>query len=74
MYSGLSDALFSVIMNAIVEYFTGSLEELRHVRWPTQQQAIRLTVIVVVFILVMSLFFGFVDAFIGQIIRLTIKA
>ncbi len=60
-------------MNALYNYFTESLEELRQVRWPTQQQAIRLTVIVVVFIAACALFFGLTDALLAQIIRLTIK-
>lgn len=58
-------------MNTIVTYFRESLEELRQVRWPTQQQAIRLTVIVIGFIIVASLFFGVVDLGFSEIIRIT---
>jgi preprotein translocase SecE subunit len=60
-------------MTAILTYFRESLEELRLVQWPTQQQAIRLTVITVVFILVSSIFFGVIDAFFSELIRLTIR-
>jgi len=60
-------------MNAIVTYFRESLEELRLVRWPTQQQAVRLTVIATVFIALNATFFGFVDAVFTQIIRWTVR-
>lgn len=58
-------------MNAVTEYINGSLEELRQVRWPTQQQAIRLTLIVVGFIAVTAASFGLVDGLLTQIIRWT---
>lgn len=60
-------------MNLITTYINESLEELRQVRWPTQQQAVRLSTIVIGFIIVMSLFFGLVDSILSEIIRLTIK-
>lgn len=60
-------------MTSILTYFRESLEELRLVQWPTQQQSIRLTGIVIVFILASSLFFGVIDAFFSEIIRLTIR-
>ena len=60
-------------MNMITTYINESLEELRQVRWPTQQQAVRLSTIVIGFIIVMSLFFGLVDTMLSETIRLTIK-
>ncbi len=60
-------------MNSIITYFTDSIEELRQVRWPTQQQSIRLTTIVIGFIIVTSLGFGLVDTLLSEAIRLTIK-
>lgn len=60
-------------MRTIINYLRESLEELRQVRWPTQQQAIRLTVIVIIFIAITSAFFGLTDAFINQVIRWTIR-
>lgn len=60
-------------MNAFMNYIQGSLEELRLVRWPTQQQAIRLTVIVVGFIAVSAAFFGIVDAALVEVIRATLR-
>lgn len=60
-------------MTALLSYFRESLEELRQVRWPTQQQAIRLSLIVIVFIAISSLFFGVVDAAFTEAIRWTIR-
>ena len=60
-------------MNAITRYFRESLEELRQVRWPTQQQAIQLTAITIGFIIVCAAFFGSVDALITEILRITLK-
>ncbi|MBM3230974.1 preprotein translocase subunit SecE [Candidatus Peregrinibacteria bacterium] len=42
-------------------YINDSISELRHVRWPTRQQAIRLSIIVIGFTLVSSLAFGVID-------------
>lgn len=60
-------------MNYISVYINESLEELRHVRWPTQQQAVRLSTIVIGFIIVSSLFFGLIDTLLSEGIRLTIS-
>lgn len=59
-------------MAALLSYISGSLEELRHVRWPTQQQAVRLSVIVIVFIAITSLAFGIVDALLTGGLRLVV--
>ncbi len=48
-------------MNAIKKYFKKSLEELTKVTWPTKNQAVKLTIIVLIFCVVVSLFLGFVD-------------
>ena len=53
-------------MNAIIQYIHDSLEELRHVRWPTRQQAIRLSAIVIGFTAVCGVFFGVVDFGLGK--------
>jgi preprotein translocase subunit SecE len=59
-------------MNALMNYFRDSVSELHQIRWPTQRQAVRLTVITIVFIIVTSLFFGVMDAGLTQIIRSTL--
>jgi preprotein translocase SecE subunit len=59
-------------MSKIVNYFRESLEELHLVQWPTQQQSFRLTAIVLGFIIVNSVAFGFIDGVLGEIIRRTV--
>ena len=56
-------------MNSILTYLHESIEELRHVRWPTRQQAIRLSASVLVFTLACAAVFGLVDFGIAQLIR-----
>ncbi len=48
-------------MNAIKSYVKHSFEELTRVTWPTKAQAVKLTIIVFGFCLVMAFFLGFVD-------------
>ena len=48
-------------MNAAINYINESLRELELVRWPTRQQAVRLSVVVLVFTTVNALFFGLID-------------
>ncbi len=48
-------------MNSTTSYITEALEDLRQVRWPTRQQAIRFSAIVIGFTLASAVFFGLVD-------------
>jgi len=50
-----------ISMNRIRTYITEAIEELHRVRWPTRQQAIRLSIIVIIFCAVTSVAFGVVD-------------
>jgi preprotein translocase subunit SecE len=47
--------------NRIVRYFKQTRAELRKVAWPTRQEAIRLTLIVLAVTFVMAAFLGLVD-------------
>lgn len=47
--------------NAFTTYVRESYEELRRVTWPTRNQAIRLSAIVLSFVVVSALFIGLVD-------------
>ena len=47
--------------NALTDYFTGSFQELRKVSWPTKNQAIKLTGIILGFCLFMALVLGLID-------------
>lgn len=48
-------------MKAFLTYVNDALEELRHVRWPTRQQAVRFSAIVLAFTAVCAAVFGLVD-------------
>ncbi|MBN1312269.1 MAG: preprotein translocase subunit SecE [Anaerolineae bacterium] len=47
--------------NAILRYFQETGDELRKVAWPTREQAIRLTVIVLGSTIATAMFFGILD-------------
>lgn len=47
--------------NSLIQYFQDSFEELKKVTWPTRNQAIKLTFIVIGFCLVFSVFVGALD-------------
>ncbi|MDA1060406.1 MAG: preprotein translocase subunit SecE [bacterium] len=48
-------------MNAVKNYFKTSLEELTKITWPTKNQAVRLTIIVLVFCVLIAAFMAGVD-------------
>lgn len=56
-------------MNAIKSYIIEAVEELRHVRWPTRNQAIRLSIIVIGFTFVVSIVFGFIDFLLSEVVK-----
>jgi preprotein translocase subunit SecE len=51
----------SIKENAVTRYVKGSLAELTKVTWPTKHQAIKLTGIVLVFVLLTAIFLATVD-------------
>ena len=59
--------------NRVMQYVRETRAELRKVVWPTRQEAINLTGIVVGTIVVMSIFFGAVDYVLTQLFRLLIS-
>lgn len=56
-------------MNRLTQYITDAVAELRHVRWPTRQQAVRLSVIVLGFTAVCAIFFGAIDYGFSQLLH-----
>ena len=58
--------------NRIMQYVRETRAELRKVVWPTREEAINLTAIVVGTITVMSIFFGVVDYLFTQLFRFLI--
>jgi preprotein translocase SecE subunit len=61
-------------MQPILTYFSEALEELRHVRWPTRQQAVRFSAVVIAFTAVAAAFFGFADFLLSQALKLLLAA
>ena len=58
--------------NRIVRYIRETRAELRKVVWPTREEAINLTVMVVATIVAMSIFFGAIDYVLTAFFRLLI--
>lgn len=48
-------------MNAITTYINECLTELRHVRWPTRHQAVRLSIVVIAFTFICGIVLGALD-------------
>lgn len=61
-------------MDRITRYIQDALQELRHVRWPTRQQAVRLSAIVIVFTAVCAAVFGAGDSLLSMLLRFLLSA
>jgi preprotein translocase subunit SecE len=59
--------------NRFVQFYRETAAELRKVVWPTRDEAVRLTIIVVIVVTAMSLFLGGVDSLLGQIVRIILE-
>ena len=55
--------------NRVVHYLRETRAELRKVVWPTREEAINLTVVVVATIVAMSAFFGVIDYLLTGLFR-----
>ncbi len=55
--------------NRFVQFYRETVAELRKVVWPTRDEAIRLTGIVIAVVVAMSIFLGAIDAILSQILR-----
>ncbi len=54
--------------NKIVKYFKDSYEELKKVKWPTRNEAINNTILVIVICVFMGLFLGLIDLGLTELI------
>ncbi len=59
--------------NAVVRYLKEVRSEMSKVIWPTREQAINLTSIVLTVMIAMGLFLGLIDYIFGQMIQLLIS-
>ena len=55
-------------LSSTTAYFRGAIDELKHVTWPTRKQAIRLSVIVIIFTFTTAVVYGVVDFALGRIV------
>ena len=60
------------MLSTALTYIHDSIEELHHVRWPTRQQAVRLSIIVLAFTLICSAAFGLIDFVFEQLVTFLI--
>ncbi len=56
--------------NFIARFFSETVGELRKVSWPTRDEALRLTAIVMVVLIASALFLGAIDALLTEFFRL----
>ncbi len=59
-------------MSKLTEYLKETKGELKHVSWPTKNQAILFTIIVVVFSIIVAAFLGAFDYIFAMILKLFI--
>ena len=57
------------MFKAVTDYINGSIQELELVRWPTRQQAVRLSIVVFAFTLASSAAFGVVDFGLSSLVK-----
>ena len=58
--------------NFIIRYFKETRAELRKVNWPTRQEAVNLTLIVVAFTVFMAALLGIIDYIFARVFALII--
>lgn len=59
--------------NALVRYFKETRAEIRKVTWPTRDEAVNLTLIVLAVTVAMALFLGAIDYIFATLIRLIVS-
>jgi preprotein translocase subunit SecE len=60
--------------NALQRFFHETIGELRKVTWPTRQEAVNMTIIVIIVMTVVSLFLWFIDLGATRLIGLALGA
>jgi len=60
--------------NAISRYFRETVGELRKVSWPTRREALQLSLIVIVVMVVMAFYLSIVDGIGASLIKLVVSA
>ncbi|RIK33541.1 MAG: preprotein translocase subunit SecE [Chloroflexi bacterium] len=55
--------------NRFVQFYRETMAELRKVVWPTRDEAVRLTIVVIIVVVAMSIFLGAIDLILSQVLR-----
>ena len=58
--------------NKLVKWWNETIGELRKVTWPTREDALRMTKIVLVVVVIMAVFLGVVDFIFSELIGLVV--
>ncbi|MBT3835314.1 preprotein translocase subunit SecE [Candidatus Peribacteria bacterium] len=61
------------IIELTMNYFRGAVSELHHVRWPTRKQAVRLSIITIIFTLCTAMAYGVVDFLLGRVVAVAFQ-
>ncbi len=59
--------------NRLARFWRETVAELRKVVWPTPNQAVNLTIVVIVTVVAMSVFLGAVDYILTQLVKLIVS-
>jgi len=60
-------------MNRIIKFIKEAIEELKKVSWPTRDEVIDSTIVVVVSVIMVAIIFGIIDRILSEIVRMVIK-
>lgn len=60
-------------MQKFIEYLKDTKAEMKHVSWPTKNQTISYTVLVIIFSVAVALFLGFFDAAFRKLLETVLK-
>lgn len=61
------------MINAVSTYINEAIQELELVRWPTRQQAVRLSIVVLAFTLASGAVFGLADFLLSELLHFVIS-
>jgi len=61
------------MIEKVTKYFNDTIQELRKVAWPTKDELIGSTIVVVVMSLLVSIFIGIVDQVLNKLVNLLVK-
>ncbi len=61
------------MIEKVTKYFNDTIQELRKVAWPSKDELIGSTIVVVVMSILVSIFIGVVDQVLNKLVNLLVK-